>query len=189
MKHICTVDWNTQPNAEDCKGDYPEVGTTVTVNRRYPFSARKVGEEMSVDIFNDQKGTVRGFVPEWHDVHVEFGPNLHVWVDPGFLTWEPAEPEPEEHVFLVALQAKGRTREEAQRVALAYLPNHPSPDRTPGLECWWVAEDDRVDGSDNDSAVFVNPGSQVRAAELLHRYGLTPKWNVPERDSQFEDQP
>ena len=97
-------------------------------------------------------------------------------------------PPEEEHVFLVALQVKGRTREEAEKVALSYLPNHPSPDTTPGLECWWVAEDDRHDRSDNDSAVFVHPGSQVYAAALLVAHGLTPEHNVPVRDSHFEAQ-
>jgi hypothetical protein len=55
------------------------------------------------------------------------------------------------------------------------------------LECWWVAEDDRRDGSDNDSAVFVNPGAQHAASFLLHEEGLTPSCNVVKRSpTRFE---
>lgn len=43
------------------------------------------------------------------------------------------------------------------------------------LEAFWIAEDDRCDGSDNDSAVFVpffydgSAMSQEKATQLLHR--------------------
>ena len=43
---------------------------------------------------------------------------------------------------------------EAQERLMRQLPdpNHPGVD---GIDCWWIAEDERYDGSDNDSAVFV----------------------------------
>lgn len=50
---------------------------------------------------------------------------------------------------------------------------------TAGIEAWWQAEDDRIDGSDNDSAVFVNPGMQKRAWSVLYGAGLTAPWNTP----------
>ena len=47
------------------------------------------------------------------------------------------------------------------------------------MECWWIAEDDRRDGSDNDSAVFVHPGKQMEAYRLLRLHQLTPVNNDP----------
>jgi hypothetical protein len=41
-----------------------------------------------------------------------------------------------------------------------------------------VAEDDRRDGSDCDSAVFVEPGNQRAAVEVLHRLRMTPSCNL-----------
>jgi hypothetical protein len=38
----------------------------------------------------------------------------------------------------------------------------------PGLTSWWIAEDDRIDRSDCDSAVFVNPGGQAQASRILY---------------------
>jgi hypothetical protein len=40
------------------------------------------------------------------------------------------------------------------------LPN-PESDGHETIDCWWIAEDDRIDGSDNDSAVFVPKGFQT----------------------------
>lgn len=37
---------------------------------------------------------------------------------------------------------------------------------------WWIAQDERLDGSDNDSAVFVKKGNEREAQDLLKRYGL-----------------
>lgn len=48
---------------------------------------------------------------------------------------------------------------------------------SPVITEWWVAEDSRQDGSDNDSAVFVNYGSQADAFRLLHEEGLSGSWN------------
>ena len=83
------------------------------------------------------------------------------------------------HVILVAFQVEGDTRKDAHEQLFDYLPNHPSPKTTPGLECWWVAEDDRLDNSDNDSAVFVTPGKQRIASFILGDQGLISGiWNL-----------
>ena len=94
-----------------------------------------------------------------------------------------------EHVILVAFQMKddGGTRADAEadltKALQSVLTSHGGP-----AECWWVAEDDRHDGSDNDSAVFVYPGTQERAAGILVGFGLTGEWNIVERKvrGQFE---
>ena len=95
------------------------------------------------------------------------------------------------HVFLVAVAIEGDlTREEAE-IALARTLPRPNIDgawvgdaRDPKkaeVECWWIAEDDRRDGSDNDSAVFVTPGFQQAAYDLLHENGMTPDCNDPRK--------
>lgn len=38
----------------------------------------------------------------------------------------------------------------------------------PGELSYWIAEDDRIDGSDCDSAVFCNPGNQEQASRVLY---------------------
>lgn len=94
-----------------------------------------------------------------------------------------------EHVILVAFHVTGPDREAAERALLANLPRpgvlNPYFDST-RLEEWWVAEDDRRDGSDNDSAVFVSPGNQQRAFEVLHAEGLTPDVNDPRMTYFYE---
>lgn len=40
------------------------------------------------------------------------------------------------------------------------------------LDSWWVANDERFDGSDTDSAVFVSKGNQEEARILLRKHGL-----------------
>jgi hypothetical protein len=47
-----------------------------------------------------------------------------------------------------------------------------------GITSWWVAEDQRIDGSDNDSAVFVHPGAQRQAVQVLAALGLTDGCNL-----------
>lgn len=64
-----------------------------------------------------------------------------------------------EHVILVAFQVEAETSEGAQQDLMRWLPKPGDPDRD-GLSCWWIAEDDRIDGSDNDSAIFVPKGCQ-----------------------------
>lgn len=88
----------------------------------------------------------------------------------------------EEHVFLVGLQIAGNTRAEAETTLMAHLPRpngHPNPSP---VECWWVAEDDRNDRSDNDSAVWVDPGAQALAHTVLVALGMTGPWNKPTRE-------
>lgn len=91
----------------------------------------------------------------------------------------PVEPlKTDEHVFLVAVSVHGETREHAEARLRALLP---VPEENNPVVCWWIAEDDRHDGSDNDSAVFVRMGNQVRGHLALRDYGLTPAHNDPRR--------
>lgn len=84
-----------------------------------------------------------------------------------------------EHTILVAFTLDAPDR----RLAEAHLHSIlPSPQGNPdALTSWWVAEDDRRDRSDNDSAVFVTPGQQRRASILLNQEGLTEACNVVPR--------
>jgi len=87
-----------------------------------------------------------------------------------------------EHVILVAFSVEAPSRTEAQEMLLPALPR-------PGaiVTSWWVAEDDRIDGSDNDSAVFVPPGAQHKVSSILVNVGLTPACNlVPDEPTRFE---
>lgn len=65
-----------------------------------------------------------------------------------------------EHTILVAFTVYAPTWEQAQARLMRQLPSpdHPGVD---GIDSWWIAEDERYDGSDNDSAVFVPMGKQV----------------------------
>lgn len=38
------------------------------------------------------------------------------------------------------------------------------------VDCWWIAEDDRHDRSDNDSAIFVPRGAQEDFTEVLRQH-------------------
>ena len=59
------------------------------------------------------------------------------------------------HVIRVAFEVEAESWESAQRILMSYLPRpHSSRIESP-IECWWIAEDERYDGSDNDSVVFV----------------------------------
>lgn len=90
-----------------------------------------------------------------------------------------------EHVFLVAFCVNGPSREEAELRLTMALPrpegsprdaktaggiDYPYAPDTPGLECWWVAEDDRHDRSDNDSAIFVPRGAQSDCSSQLDQW-------------------
>lgn len=92
----------------------------------------------------------------------------------------------DEHIILVAFQVPADTRQEAAERLLPAL--QPVIGEEGPAECWWQAEDDRIDGSDNDSAIFVHPGTQEGAARLLHHHGLTGKHNIVAREvrGQFE---
>lgn len=86
----------------------------------------------------------------------------------------------EPFVVLVAFEVNGSDRQDAIEALVADLSVPGIAGFTPPF---WVAEDDRTDGSDRDSAVFVTPGCQHAASELLAQHGLTARWNVtpPER--------
>ncbi len=81
-----------------------------------------------------------------------------------------------EHVILLAVVVAAPSRKEAEE----YLHTRPSlapegwsgEQTTPVIDSWWVAEDERYDGSDNDSAVFVVPGTQRQSRSVLLREGL-----------------
>jgi hypothetical protein len=38
------------------------------------------------------------------------------------------------------------------------------------IDCWWIAEDDRHDGSDNDSAIFIPRGAQQDMAHVVRNH-------------------
>lgn len=70
-----------------------------------------------------------------------------------------------EHTFLVAITVDGAaTREAAEYWLHDHLPQPGIEFDVNGVtvESWWVAEDDRRDRSDCDSAVFVPKGYQHR---------------------------
>jgi hypothetical protein len=93
------------------------------------------------------------------------------------------------HIILVAFEVEREgSREDAERVLHAALgetlgEHHAivGTDKrfiTGSIDSWWVAEDDRLDGSDCDSAVFVRPGEQHRASKRLFDQDLTDAHNV-----------
>ena len=87
-----------------------------------------------------------------------------------------------EHIILVAFEVTAPSRAEAHEILTPLLPRpNGLPDPSP-IECWWVAEDDRVDGSDNDSAVFVDPGKQHEASLLLANARMTADYNIVTRE-------
>lgn len=81
-----------------------------------------------------------------------------------------------ERVVLVAFHTDSDTAEHGQRVVMHLLDG--LIEKSEGtLIAWWVAEDERYDGSDNDSAVFVHKGMQHKAHAILEKLGLTGIWN------------
>lgn len=85
----------------------------------------------------------------------------------------------EEHIILVAFEVNAHSRRQAHTRLMEHLG---SPDHV-SVGAWWVAEDDRRDGSDNDSAVFVHPGMKGPALALLakHRMAHAPILDGPQR--------
>ena len=75
-----------------------------------------------------------------------------------------------EHVFLVAVSVESDDREQAEKYLHTVLPK-PAGIAEEGVphyvDSWWIAEDDRHDGSDNDSAIFVPMGEQEEAKDAL----------------------
>jgi hypothetical protein len=92
-----------------------------------------------------------------------------------------------EHVFIVAIVVNGTTRDATQDALIGLLAERmlgPSTDDV--IDSWWIAEDDRRDGSNCESAVFV-PGDFPSALtqedarivlevqiELLHDEAIDP---------------
>lgn len=77
-----------------------------------------------------------------------------------------------EFTFLVGISSEGENREAAELALQGVLvPLLKSRDSSSPIDCWWIAEDERHDGSDLDSAVFVPPGRQAEAQLLLARAG------------------
>jgi hypothetical protein len=73
-----------------------------------------------------------------------------------------------EFTFLVGIGSEGENREAAELALQGVLvPLLRSRNPASPIEAWWIAEDDRHDGSDLDSAVFVPPGRQAAAQGLL----------------------
>ena len=84
---------------------------------------------------------------------------------------------------LVAFCVQATDREAAMDQVMGFLPREardPEIWEQAGLDCWWIAEDDRTDGSDNDSAVFVPMGRQahwsfkIGEADGYEGRGVTP---------------
>ncbi len=76
-------------------------------------------------------------------------------------------------VFLVAFSVQGMpNREDAEDLLLMHLPrprglNAAGAHDNKWLDSWWLAEDERRDGSDCDSAVFVPKGQQKAWATMV----------------------
>lgn len=88
-----------------------------------------------------------------------------------------------EHVILVAFSVPATSRRAAQKTLVRALPRTDEGH----IDSWWIAEDDRIDGSDNDSAVFVPAGQQYNVSRSLFINGMTEHYNMVERpDSIFE---
>lgn len=93
-----------------------------------------------------------------------------------------------EHIILVAFEVDADNRIHAEQVVRTAMPIPGRQHVFGSLESWWVAEDDRHDGSDNDSAVFVRPGNQNRARAVLFAEHLTDVHNVVMGEaSRFEE--
>lgn len=69
-------------------------------------------------------------------------------------------PAERDQVILMAFDVQAETREAAMRILIEDLGvKHLHAKRAPGspggyIDSWWIAEDDRIDGSDNQSAAF-----------------------------------
>lgn len=64
--------------------------------------------------------------------------------------------------YLVAVVA--HNQDDLKKFLLA-SPHGPGGDGT--IDCWWIAEDDREDGSDCDSAIFVPRGGQEDVSSVV----------------------
>ncbi len=89
---------------------------------------------------------------------------------------------------LVAFCVAAPNREAAMDQVMSILPREAKHrkrwDRA-GLDCWWIAEDDRTDGSDNDSAVFIPQYygpmiTQAEAHDILEE-AVVRRWKAKNR--------
>ena len=81
--------------------------------------------------------------------------------------------ETEEHTYLVAFTIEADARYTRAEVEVALHPHltppHTRLDAVGGVvDSWWVAEDDRQDRSDNDSAMFVPYRGPASSRSDLH---------------------
>jgi hypothetical protein len=90
-----------------------------------------------------------------------------------------------EFTFLVGVGSEGENREAAELALQGVLvPLLRSRNPESPIEAWWIAEDERHDGSDLDSAVFVPLGSQAASRALLEPELEGPR---PARDLDASD--
>jgi hypothetical protein len=74
----------------------------------------------------------------------------------------------EPYVILVAFVVDGHNEEDAHKALMQHLPKTYYSDDDSPISEYWVAEDNRYDNSDNNSAVFIPPGtSQEQIRDLL----------------------
>ena len=85
------------------------------------------------------------------------------------------------HVVLVAIQVETESWTDAQEQVMWLLKNvvHDDEENGVNIERWWIAEDDRFDGSENYSAVFVHKGMKKIAYNILEKLEMTGPWNLP----------
>ena len=122
--------------------------------------------------------------------HDHPGKRLVMGSDPNlpFILADDDPREEVEHVTLVAIVTTGADVEQAQRVLVDHMPSAGKYGLPPGWDSWWVADDTlgygqdhdvrRIDGSDNDPAVFCNRRTQARSARMLYALGLTGECNA-----------
>jgi hypothetical protein len=78
-------------------------------------------------------------------------------------------------VLMVAFDLRGSNAKSVHEWLHEQMPKpgiHPGHSADIDLDSWWVANDQRFDRSDCDSAVFVTPGCQEEARKLLRGHGL-----------------
>lgn len=86
---------------------------------------------------------------------------------------------PTTQTFLIAVVMRDNIgthdRSDIEAALVALMPRPAAvDDHRITLEEWWVAEDDRLEPSDNNSAIFVPKGMQTHVEHLLHAKGFGP---------------
>src|SRR5690606_32450030 len=81
--------------------------------------------------------------------------------------------------YLVAVVAPSEADVQKFLLASPYGPGSEGGPDAARIDSWWIAEDDRRDGSDLDSAVFVPRGAQADVAELIRQWieSNADRWN------------